>query len=300
MSSPPPSPPRPPSRVPIGIAGTGRAGSLLSRALLAHGVPIRVWDRKTDQVPRDLIPHRDTSLGELIRLSRTVILAVADRAIVDVAAAARTLAEDDTPRAWVHLSGALGAGILAPVVPSGDIVAAMHPLQTIAPGADPRILHGALAAIDAPEDGGLTLATTLARLLGMHPVPVPPAIRPGYHAAGALASGGLTAVLVTAREVLEESGLSSREIREGLRAIASTALEAALTDNPDEGWTGPVVRGDASTLRAQLAALDPFPPEVADLFRALMRTILVRLDHHSPLPVDRRDEIRALLTEPTR
>lgn len=300
MSSPPPSPPLPPSRVPIGIAGTGRAGALLSRALLARGVPIRVWARNTDHIPRDLTPHHDASLGELIRLSRTVILAVADRAIVDVATAARALAEDDTPRAWVHLSGALGAGILTPVVPSGDIIAAMHPLQTIAPGADPRILQGALAAIDAPEDAGLTLATTLARQLGMHPVPVPAAARPGYHVSGALASGGLTAVLVTAREVLEESGLPSREIREGLRVIASTALEAALGVNPDEGWTGPVVRGDASTLRAQLEALDRFPPEVAGLFRALMRTMLARLDRCTPAPEDRRDEIRALLTEPTR
>lgn len=300
MSSPPPSPPLPHSRIPIGIAGTGRAGALLSRALLARGVPIRVWARNTDPIPRDLVPLHDTSLEELVRHSRTVILAVADRAIVEVATTAGALVEDTMPRAWVHLSGALGAGILAPVVPSGDTIAAMHPLQTIAPGADPRILHGALAAIDAPEDAGLTLATTLARHLGMHPVPVPAAVRSGYHAAGALASGGLTAVLVTAREVLEKSGLPDREIRLGLHAIATTALDAALADDPDQGWTGPVVRGDVSTLRAQLEALERFPPEATDLFRALMRMILARLDRHSPLPVDRRDEIRALLTEPTR
>lgn len=241
------------------------------------------------------------SLGELVRHCRTVILAVADRAIVEVATdAARTLVEDTTPRAWVHLSGALGAGILAPVVPTGDTIAAMHPLQTIAPDADPRLLQGALAAVDAPDDVGLALASTLALHLGMHPVPVPAAVRPGYHAAGALASGGLTTVLVTAREVLEESGLPDREIRLGLRAIATTALEAALADDPDQGWTGPVVRGDASTLRAQLEALDRFPPEVTDLFRALMRTMLARLDRHSPLPETPRDEVRALLTKSNR
>jgi len=290
------SPPLPPSLLPIGIVGTGRAGALLARALAGSATPIRVWTRCPEHLPDDLAHLGEVNLGELVRHCGTVIIAVADRVIVEVATAAGALVEDTTPRAWVHLSGALGAGILAPVVPPGDTIAAMHPLQTIAPDADPRLLQGALAAIDAPDDAGLALASTLALHLGMHPVPVPAAIRPGYHAAGALASGGLAAVLVTAREVLEESGLPDREIRLGLRAIASTALAAALADDPDQGWTGPVARGDASTLRAQLEALDRFPPEVADLFRALMRTLLARLDRHPTLSATPRDAVRAMLT----
>jgi len=293
-------PPLPPSLLPIGIAGIGRAGALLARALTYAGTPVLVWTRHAGHLPADLAELDERDLGELARRSRAVILAVADRAIIEVATAAGTFVKDTTPRAWIHLSGALGAGILAPAVPSGDIIAAMHPLQTIAPDAAPRILQGALAAIDAPDDAGLALASTLALHLGMHPVPVPAAIRPGYHAAGALASGGLTTVLVTAREVLEESGLPDREIRLGLRAIATTALEAALANDPDQGWTGPVVRDDASTLEAQLEALDRFPPDVGDLFRALMRTLLARLDRHSTLSATPRDAVRALLTESRR
>ncbi len=293
-------PPLPPALLPIGIVGIGRAGALFARALAHAGMPVHVWTRHPEHLPADLAERSERDLGALARRSRTVIIAVTDRAIVEVTTAAGALVEDTTRRAWVHLSGALGAGILAPVVPTGDIVAAMHPLQTIAPDADPRLFQGALAAIDAPDDTGLALASTLALHLGMHPVPVPAAARPGYHAAGALASGGLTTVLVTAREVLQEAGLPRGEIREGLRAIATTALEAALADDPDQGWTGPVVRGDASTLRAQLEALDRFPPDVGDLFRALMRTLLARLDRHPTLPATPRDAVRAMLTESRR
>ncbi len=293
-------PPLPPALLPIGIVGIGRAGALFARALAHVGMPVHVWTRHPEHLPADLAELSERDLGALARRSRTVIIAVTDRAIVEVAAAMRAVVEDDTPRAWVHLSGALGAGILSPVVPPGDTIAAMHPLQTIAPDADPAILQGALAALDAPDDAGLTLASRLARLLGMHPVPVPAVVRPGYHAAGALASGGLATVLVTARDILRESGLPDREVREGLRTIATTALEAALADDPDQGWTGPLVRGDTSTLRAQLEALDRFPPEVSDLFRALMRTLLARLDRHPTLSATPRDAVRAMLTESRR
>jgi predicted short-subunit dehydrogenase-like oxidoreductase (DUF2520 family) len=135
----------------------------------------------------------------------------------------------------------------------------VHPLQTLSRERGADQLDGAWAAVTAETDEGLQMARWLAETLGLHPFDLADADKPLYHAGAAMASNFLVTLYRAAARLLEESHAPPE------------ALVPLMTRTIENGFalTGPIARGDWSTVEAHLRALEERAPDLVPLYRAL-------------------------------
>jgi predicted short-subunit dehydrogenase-like oxidoreductase (DUF2520 family) len=181
-----------------------------------------------------------------------VLLCVPDR---EIAAAAALI----HPGAIVgHCSGATGLEPLAP-----HEAFSMHPLMTVsASGADFSV---AAAAIDASSDRAMELARVIATALEMEVVHVAPENRVAYHAAACIASNFLVTLEAAAESLAATAGVT----REMLAPLVRATVENWVALGPERALTGPVARGDETTVALQRDAVGERTPELLELFDAL-------------------------------
>jgi len=203
------------------------------------------------------------SYSEIAKRARRILIAVPDSALEAVAA---MLALESG--IVLHTCGAQGPEALRSLAERGVSCGAIHPLQTISdPESGAAALDGAAFAIsgDAPA---LAWAERIARAANGRILRIPAGRRPLYHAAAVLASNSITALLSAAQGLLIAAEVDPEEALRALGPLARTSLENALRQGPVAALTGPIERGDVSTISAHLAALDNIPGPIPLLYRA--------------------------------
>ena len=178
-----------------------------------------------------------------------VLLCVPDGAIAGVAAS-------QPAGPWIaHVSGATPLAALDP----HERRFGMHPLQTFtrARGADQ--LDGAWAAVTAEtadaHDAGFWLADTL----GLRPFSLDDGARTLYHAGAVFGSNYLVTLHRAASLLFESAGAPTEALEPLMRRTIENGFEL----------TGPIERGDWSTVDAHRAAIGLQRPELAQLYDAL-------------------------------
>ncbi len=221
------------------VIGRGRLGSALARAAADAGVEV--------VGPLGRGPH-----VELDR-SAPILLCVPDAEI------ARAAARIDPGLLVGHCSGAT---TLAPL--AGHEAFSMHPLMTVTPdGAD---FAGAGAAVAGSTARALTVARGLAAALGMRPVEIADADRTTYHAAASIASNFLITLEAAAERLAGGVGVD----RALLAPLVRATVENWVNVGAERALTGPVARGDESTVAAQRAAVATAAPDLLSLFDTLV------------------------------
>jgi predicted short-subunit dehydrogenase-like oxidoreductase (DUF2520 family) len=205
-------------------------------------------------------------------IASRVLIAVADQAIEGVAA---TLAASGMRRGLaLHTCGAKGTEALAPLSASGVGCGMLHPLQTI-PGGDhgARSLDGVTFGVSgdpAAVDWAIAVADALhGRTLGIDVNRLS-----YYHAGAVMASNALLASLDAATALFAAAGIEESEALNALGPLARTSVANALAIGPLAALTGPVVRGDASTVAAHVLAVGRTDPTVDRLYRAAADRLL--------------------------
>lgn len=262
----------------IGFIGVGVLGAGLALALTQRGYNVVAAASRRLASARDLagrIPGCRSleSPQELADAADLVFITTPDAAIGPVAAAVRWRPGIQV----VHCCGAAGRDILQPAADQGASTGAFHPLQTFAGLRDPAAtvarLSGVTFAISAEGRLGEFLAAA-ARSLGGRPVSISDADRPLYHAAAALSCGYLAALLQGAVELWLALGFSEEQALGALLPLARATLENVAQEGVANSITGPVVRGDADTLRSHLEAIGRSKPELTGLYLSLAEAAL--------------------------
>ena len=177
------------------------------------------------------------------------LLCVPDRAIAEVA-------QRIEPGPWIcHVSGATRLAALDP----HERRFSMHPLQTLVKWRGPEQLDGAFGAVTAETDDALGRGLWLARTLGLEPFELADDGRVLYHAGAMFASGYLVTLHRAAQALLELAGAPPEALLPLMRRTIDNGFEL----------TGPISRGDWSTMDAHLAALRERKPELEPLYVAL-------------------------------
>jgi predicted short-subunit dehydrogenase-like oxidoreductase (DUF2520 family) len=180
-----------------------------------------------------------------------VLLCVPDRAINEVAAQI-----PDGP--WLaHMSGAVPLAALAP----HSRRFGLHPLQTFKRDAGASQLDGAWGAVTSESDAARERARWLAGVLGLRPFDLRDDRSALYHAGATVASNFLVTLYRTARQLFETAGVPPEALLPLMRRTIDNGFEL----------TGPIARGDWSTVDAHLAAIQKDAPDVEELYRALAR-----------------------------
>jgi predicted short-subunit dehydrogenase-like oxidoreductase (DUF2520 family) len=230
---------------PLLIVGRGRVGGSLARAAEGAGIRVRA-------VSRDEVAEASRSAG-------VVLLCVPDAAI---AAAASEVSEG--PEFVGHVSGAATLNLLADAAARGARAFSLHPLQTFADEGTP--VEGTPAAIAGSNPESIAFAHALAEALGMRPFEVAEQDRSAYHAAASMASNMLVALEESAADLL--GGLGTDQARELLAPLVLRTAANWVELGP-RALTGPIARGDETTVDGHRAALRERAPELLPLYDAL-------------------------------
>jgi predicted short-subunit dehydrogenase-like oxidoreductase (DUF2520 family) len=234
--------PPPLSAAPLVVVGRGRVGGSLARAAEIAGIEVRLAgsDEPTDGAGAVLICVPDDAIAQ-----------VCER----IAAA---------PPLVGHVSGAGTLDVLAAARERGSSTFSLHPLQTFPD--DHTTVEGTPAAIAGSDDAAVSYARALAETLEMRAFDVPEESRAAYHAAAAMASNLLVALEESAAELIERLGIEdARELLAPL--VLRTATNWA--ERGPSALTGPIARGDRTTVERHRAALAESAPDLLPVYDAL-------------------------------
>lgn len=177
---------------------------------------------------------------------------------------------------FVHASGAAPLGVLG-ALRVRHAIGSFHPLQSFPEPRPPESLRGIVIGVDASAPALQRELERLARAVGAGSKHVGDGDRVVYHAAAVLAANYLDALIGEAVRLLTSAGWSEKEATAGLLPLAEGALANVRKRGPVAALTGPVRRGDVSTVRRHLAALAEVDassrrvgkPPLTDLYRML-------------------------------
>jgi predicted short-subunit dehydrogenase-like oxidoreductase (DUF2520 family) len=230
----------------VGLVGRGRLGTALARALGEAGVQV----------------DGPAGRGE-VPAGEAILLCVPD---AEIPSAARTVA-GAAPLVG-HTSGATPLSALEGAV--GAEWFGLHPLQTFPRTGGLSLFEGIGCAIAGSTQRALEAAGALAKRVGMRPFRIEDEGRPAYHAAASIASNFAITLEAAAEEVAGGAGLEPKEARALLAPLVRRSVENWAALGPRQALTGPVARGDESTVEAQRAAVAAVAPELLTLFDALV------------------------------
>lgn len=266
-----------PARLSIGIIGAGRVGAVLGAALARAGHDIRavyaVSDDSRDRAQALLpgVPVKD--IHGVIDGSDLVLLAVPDDALAELVAGLAATDSWQAGQIVVHTSGRYGTDILRPALSAHILPVAIHPAMTFTgTSLDLGRLADCAFGVTGP-DALRPMAEALVVEMGGEPVWVVEGQRAAYHAGLAHGSNHLVTLIAEAMEVLAAAGV--QEPRAVLGPLVRASLDNALRLG-DGALTGPVARGDVSTVGTHLRELERISPEIRTTYVALARATAVR------------------------
>lgn len=267
-----------PSRLRIAIVGCGRVGAVLGAAWHRAGHRITGVTARSDtsrlraEALLPGIPILDESNVGLD--ADLVLVAVPDRVLPEVVERLTSLGAIRAGQFVVHPAGRYGLEVLDPAARVGAVPLALHPaLPLTGTSMDLDRLAGSVFGVTAPE-GMRTVAEALVVELGAEPVWVPEQARQGYHAALTFAANYAMTLVNESVDLLAEAGaeVPARILGPLVRASVETALERG-----DKGQTGPITRGDGSTVAVHLTWLTDQAPLAAQAYRSLGKLTVDRL-----------------------
>ena len=168
-----------------------------------------------------------------------------------------------------HLSGAHASDELAACRSVGAWCASLHPAPSFA---DPRRSLDTIAGCRCVVEGDSAAIDVLAPLvaaLGAAMLEIDPAQKIVYHAGTVFASNFVVVLLGDALAAVSAAGIPDSEAAELLRPLLLGSVTNTLEYGVEDALTGPIARGDAALVAAQLAALEQALPDVATRYRAL-------------------------------
>lgn len=279
-----------------GIAGAGPVGQALGRLLRERGEPVVAVAsrrRKSAEAAAAFIGGvATTAYRDLPSLASNLIIAVSDDAVEQVA---RELVEGGmTGGVALHTCGARGPEALAALEAAGVSCGALHPIQTVAtPAGGVEALTGITFGVTA-EGPAEEWALRIVRLLDSQPLRIAAAGRTSYHAAAAMASNHVVALIDAAAHLMERAGVARSEALQALRPLTETVVANTAAAGAVKALTGPIARGDVETVRGHLDAISRQSPELVALYTAASRYLL-RLAEQRGLPQETRQKLGRLL-----
>ena len=264
----------------VSLVGAGNLGTALALTLPGAGCQVKfiVTREKSTAGPsaRALsrrVKARLVKLGKMPLDTDLVWITVPDDSIAQVASALAS-AQDWKGRIVFHSSGALTSDELASLREKGARVASVHPMMTFVRGSVPN-MAGVAFAVE-----GDAVATRAAReivtRLGGNAFPIRKQNKVLYHAFGSFASPLVVALMAALEQVALAAGVGKEDIRAVMLPLLRQTWVNYLTKGAASAFSGPLFRGDITTVRKHLEELKVVP-EARQVYVALAKAALKSL-----------------------
>jgi predicted short-subunit dehydrogenase-like oxidoreductase (DUF2520 family) len=286
------------------VIGAGRVATALAGALARTQGPDRVtvlglWGRDPARAHAAAevagVPGFGPALPGRVRDAGVVIVAVRDQAIAEVAARLVDAGLVGPDQVLLHCSGARAAAeALGPAHGHAGGAGTMHPLRAIA---EPRAAMDALAGTIFGVEGdarGLAAARALVAAMGGTPLVLAAEHMIRYHAAAAIASNYVVALIDAAATLLGRAGIDEADACAALVPLIEGSLANVTARGVAGALTGPIRRGDTGTVARHLQALAD-APDLDALYRLLGRRTVDIARRAEGAPGAELDAVAALL-----
>ncbi|HEX8068575.1 MAG TPA: DUF2520 domain-containing protein [Pyrinomonadaceae bacterium] len=294
----------------VAVVGAGRVGTALALALADAGHQVNALVARRPAHARRAARLFPAPRPAALAAAQLDALPPADLLLIatpddQIAATAKRLARIETERARhapssarvaLHTSGALSSDELDGLRATGFAVGSLHPLVAVSDArTGARALGGAFFCVEG-DARAVRLARQVVRALGGRSLAIRPESKALYHAAAVLAAGHTVALFDVAAELLVRCGVSATEARRALAPLSAGALaNLAAAPDPARALTGPFARGDAATVRRNLAALAAVDDKDALRLYALLGARALRLARQTGVDAAAAAEIEAAL-----
>ncbi len=259
----------------ISIVGAGRLGRVLARSLHRADWKIAAVVARSQASARAAVRsigagYALAGISSRVLHANVILIAIPDDAIPEVAAKLARIGGDEwRGKVVLHTSGALDDSVLAPLAQRGAATGGIHPLQTFSGRSSPP-LEGVVFALHG-NPRAQRVARRIARAVGGISVTVRADAKAAYHAAGTFASPSLLVIIECAMRLLMDVGFSRRRAKMALLPLIRQTIANFERFGAKESWTGPVARGDFSTVARHAEALSGKPAEIQQAYAALAR-----------------------------
>lgn len=238
----------------LGIIGGGRAAWAFGSTWRRIGWPIAGVSLRAPSPIAALLDTQQRSLDELARESEILLIAVADKAIAELAERI-----PPTNAIVVHCSGSMTS------VRGGF---SLHPLRALPPLGAESDLRDTLLVF---EGNHKDVAQRIADAAGARFAEIAPAMKPLYHAGAVFGANYVAALLDIAETLMREAGVDN--VRDDLVALTRSAVDNWARTTGPARFTGPAARGDTAVIEQHMLALAS-RPELAELYRRLAESIV--------------------------
>ena len=265
----------PPPR--LNIIGTGKLGRTLAR-LLSDAGQVTIGDIYNRKMASSHSAQAFMGAGRALsnieefsnKSAELWMIATPDDAIRPCAEQLATLVTINWSTSTVfHCSGLKTSAELSALQTLGSAVASVHPAHSFA---SPERSLASFATSVCTLEGDRAATSRLAslfRAIDGQTTTITPEAKPLYHAATVMASNYLVALIGASETLLEKSGIEGPLASAILAPLMRQSLENGLHEGAVNALTGPLARGDISTLQAHLVALEQTAPDLSDTYRSM-------------------------------
>lgn len=264
----------------VGFIGAGKVGTALATTLFKGGYPVVAVANNNISVSEklaDLVPgcHVFKTAQEVANTAEHVFITTPDDSIPTVASELTWRPEQNV----VHCSGAASIDILDPAKKSGAMVGSFHPCQAFA-SVDQAIknLPGSTFAIEA-QGPLLDILKEMASTIGCDWIVLKPGNKALYHAAAVFASNYFVTLLKVATDLFQNFDVPTAQSTKVLMPLIQGNIKNINTIGLPSCLTGPIARGDVSTIEKHIYALNKEEPSLLKIYAELgLQTIPIALE----------------------
>lgn len=295
----------PPEPTPsVFIMGAGVVGTALAARLVRASIPvIGLHGRQVEltDAARAIsgVVGSTGEIPDIISEADIIIISVRDERIREVADRLVSEKRLRSNQVLLHTSGANAAAtILAAARPHVRAVGTLHPLVSFA---DPRVAveHMKEVAFGIEgDDSAKSHAKRLVRAMGARAVFLEAENLPLYHAGAVLASNYVVALADMAQRLLVTAGVPQEQALPALIPLLMSVVQNLQQVGLPGALTGPVERGDVSSVEQHLRILEQRAPELLELYRLVGLDVLRLAREKSNLASDTVKRLEGLFGAP--
>lgn len=285
--------------LPVLIIGGGRVGAAFAFQLLQHHIPV-IGIVESSKTRRTLlrqwlpdVPLVPDAAPLLIQQAGILLISVQDDAIPAVVDSLNRMKTEWREKTVAHTSGAFSAGeLLRSLWEQGASVASVHPIYAFADKAPvPNQFRNLFFDLEG-DPKAVALFSEMVEKLGGIPFRVSSSQKTAIHLASVLYSNYFVILSQLVREVLAATGVSEELHWKPFEPLIQSTFENLKHKLPVEALTGPLKRGDVSSLRKHKDFLMHNVPHLFPLYARLALYMLPYLN----LAPEKAQQIEVLLS----
>jgi predicted short-subunit dehydrogenase-like oxidoreductase (DUF2520 family) len=252
----------------ISFIGAGKVGTAFGLYLKPYHEILYYYSRhlKSAETSAEIVNSQSTiSLQTLIEKSEVIFITTQDHNISEVVNQIEILEMDLKYKSFVHMSGALTSDILLPLKNLGARIASVHPLQTF-PSIE-KGYEGLKQAYFAIEGDGDFIKPWLDALKNPY-FELKTSQKSQYHMAACIFSNYLVSLMAFGSKMLEAIHIDEEEGLKAMMPLIQATVDNVMVMGPKDALTGPIKRGDLSTLKGHMETVGDLDLELYKIFMA--------------------------------